>query len=451
MNIRKVLLIALLAGAGACSSALAQAPADAVMLVPGVYTTPEISAKCQAYAAKRAGKGRIVTISNEIALVWSQGKDSVWRSTALKGPRGHIDSATLSRNGRRIVTTADDTDTVVVWSQEQDGAWHSVALPEQQDSVNLAAISPDGTYIVTASEDPIGRVWSRGQDGAWHSAPLEGHYSPIRSATFSPDGAHIATAAKYGAIVWSKGQTGAWHGVALIDGEEENVRSEKEDVERSIAENYMGSMRSHPEAFTSASFSPDGRRIIIAVYGTVQLLSQGKDGVWKKVTLESVESGLGQVVSGFFSPDGTRIVTEEEDAVHLWSQGEDGTWTRVTLEDQSIESAKFSSDGNQIFTTSGSEGSDVHVWDIRWLKGPGDWARTERLSLPETVCREKLHGAWAMVKDLKTGRNLERIVERLLTVADIKAAPILAGREGEDVCAPFLEKRPWWSRPAFWR
>ena len=33
------------------------APPDAVMLVPGVYTTPEISAKCQAYAAKRVVGG----------------------------------------------------------------------------------------------------------------------------------------------------------------------------------------------------------------------------------------------------------------------------------------------------------------------------------------------------------------------------------------------------------
>jgi hypothetical protein len=39
----------------------------------------------------------------------------------------------------------------------------------------------------------------------------------------------------------------------------------------------------------------------------------------------------------------------------------------------------------------------------------------------------------------------------LLTAADIQAAPILSGREGEDVSAPFLEPRPWWSRLAFWR
>jgi hypothetical protein len=83
--------------------------------------------------------------------------------------------------------------------------------------------------------------------------------------------------------------------------------------------------------------------------------------------------------------------------------------------------------------------------------GPGDWAKAEPLSLPETVCREKLRGSWVTVEDPKTGRNVERIVERLLTADDINAAPILSGREGEDVCAPFLEPRPWWAWLAFWR
>ena len=61
MKIGPVLSLALLAAAGACGSApaLAQAPgADGyVMLVPGVYTTPEISAKCQAFAGQRVVGG----------------------------------------------------------------------------------------------------------------------------------------------------------------------------------------------------------------------------------------------------------------------------------------------------------------------------------------------------------------------------------------------------------
>jgi hypothetical protein len=53
MTIVKVLSITLRAGCGGVSLAMAQAPAGATMLVPGVYTTPEISAKCSAYARSK--------------------------------------------------------------------------------------------------------------------------------------------------------------------------------------------------------------------------------------------------------------------------------------------------------------------------------------------------------------------------------------------------------------
>lgn len=122
---------------------------------------------------------------------------------------------------------------------------------------------------------------------------------------------------------------------------------------------------------------------------------------------------------------------------------------QLTGHSGAVTSVSFSQDGKRIVTA--SEDGTARVWDIRWLRRPGDWAKTEPLSLPETVCREKLHGSWVTIKDPKTGHNVERIAERLLTADDIKAAPILAGREGEDVCAPFLDHRRWWSRLAFWR
>lgn len=79
------LSIALLAAVGAWSAApaLAQsAPEGAVMLVPGVYTTPEISAKCQAYAAKRVVGGSNTDSSRQaVALACAQ---KLWKAEIAK-------------------------------------------------------------------------------------------------------------------------------------------------------------------------------------------------------------------------------------------------------------------------------------------------------------------------------------------------------------------------------
>ena len=65
------------------SPALAQsAPPDAVMLVPGVYTTPEISAKCQAFAAKRVVGGSNTDTSRQaVALACAQ---KLWKADLAK-------------------------------------------------------------------------------------------------------------------------------------------------------------------------------------------------------------------------------------------------------------------------------------------------------------------------------------------------------------------------------
>jgi hypothetical protein len=52
-TITRTLLVVLLASGAGVALAQAQLPEGAIMLVPGVYTTPEISAKCGAYARSR--------------------------------------------------------------------------------------------------------------------------------------------------------------------------------------------------------------------------------------------------------------------------------------------------------------------------------------------------------------------------------------------------------------
>ena len=79
---------ALIAAIGGWNSTpvLAQAaPPDAVMLVPGVYTTPEISAKCQAFAAKRVVGGSNTDTSRQaVALACAQ---KLWKAQLAKGAK----------------------------------------------------------------------------------------------------------------------------------------------------------------------------------------------------------------------------------------------------------------------------------------------------------------------------------------------------------------------------
>jgi hypothetical protein len=85
MKIALALSSALIAAIGVWSPtpALAQgAPANAVMLVPGVYTTPEISAKCQAFAAKRVVGGSNTDTSRQaVALACAQ---KLWKADLAK-------------------------------------------------------------------------------------------------------------------------------------------------------------------------------------------------------------------------------------------------------------------------------------------------------------------------------------------------------------------------------
>lgn len=88
MKIRNLASIAVIAGVAAWGSlpAAAQVPADAVMLVPGVYTTPEISAKCQAYAAKRVTGGNMADSTRQsVALACAQ---KLWKREIAKHKSG---------------------------------------------------------------------------------------------------------------------------------------------------------------------------------------------------------------------------------------------------------------------------------------------------------------------------------------------------------------------------
>ena len=130
-----------------------------------------------------------------------------------------------------------------------------------------ASFSPDGSRIVTASDDKTAKVWDANTGAELFS--LKGHTGPVHSASFSPDGSRILTAAyHFSAETLSM----------LTDVKVWDARTSGELV----------TLRGHSDLVGSASFSPDGSRVVTgscdktakvwdAKTGAEVLTSQGAD------------------------------------------------------------------------------------------------------------------------------------------------------------------------------
>jgi WD40 repeat protein len=106
----------------------------------------------------------------------------------------------------------------------------------------------------------------------------------------------------------------------------------------------------------SAQFSPDGARIVTAVW-------DGTARIWDATTgrqIAVLRGHEGGVSSAAFSPDGTRIVTAAPDkTVRLWDAAT-GQPIAV-LEHEDVARVEFSPDGSRIVAASGD---DTHIWDV---------------------------------------------------------------------------------------
>ncbi|MCB8925159.1 MAG: hypothetical protein H6652_05985 [Ardenticatenaceae bacterium] len=138
---------------------------------------------------------------------------------------------------------------------------------------------------------------------------------------------------------------------------------------------YRTSLRGHKDAVWSATFSPDGERIVTAS-------SDGTVRMWDLVGNElAVLSGHGGWVrSATFSPNGERIVTATDGTVRLWDQVGNEL---VVLSVNGVRSATFSPDGEQIVTA--SRDGTARLWDLAGdelavLNGHGDWVNSATFS-----------------------------------------------------------------------
>lgn len=137
---------------------------------------------------------RLVTTSNDnIAHVWET--DSRRLLAVLKGHRETVWSAAFGPDGRRIVTASKDG-TARVW--EADSGRLIAEFKDHADGVHSASFSPNGCYIVTASTAT--RIWA--VETGLLAAEFETDRGSVDSAAYSPNGRFIVTRTGNTARVW---------------------------------------------------------------------------------------------------------------------------------------------------------------------------------------------------------------------------------------------------------
>eukprot|EP01048_Picozoa_sp_COSAG05_P019263 COSAG05_NODE_2972_length_2450_cov_68.754573_1_plen_651_part_10 len=164
------------------------------------------------------------------------------------------------------------------------------------DAVSSASFSPDGTKVVSGSGDQTVRIWDAVTGECEQT--LEGHSDYVLSASFSPDGTKVVSC------------SGDDFAILLGTESDKTVR-----IWDAVTGECEQTLEGHSRGVTSASFSPDGTKVVSGSNDETVRLWDAVTGECEQ-TLEGHSAG---VMSASFSPDGTKVVSGSNDeTVRIW-------------------------------------------------------------------------------------------------------------------------------------
>ncbi len=247
--------------------------------------------------------------------------------------KGHPNAvlASFSPDGSRIVTGSYDG-TAKVWDAKS-GAVVLTLKGHTPAQVHSASFSPDGSRIVTGSDDNTAKVWDA-KSGA-ELLTLKGHTGGLGSASFSPDSSRIVTVSDQTAKVWDaksgavlltlKGSHGDLTFGVVQPGRIADRHREKDKqvkVWDAKSGTVLHTLKGHTRPVFSASFSPDGSRVVTASYDNGEGLGREEwcrdphtQGAYERRPFGVIQPGRLAGRHRELRPDGEGLGREE------WSRG----------------------------------------------------------------------------------------------------------------------------------
>jgi WD40 repeat protein len=131
----------------------------------------------------------------------------------------------------------------------------------------------------------------------------------------------------------------------------------------------------HADPVTSVSFSPDGNRVVTSAGdpGNTDYGREAQARLWDAHTGQPLGAPMvhqGAVCSASFSPDGARVVTASRDfTAHLWDGRTGQPLGKPMRLDDWVNSASFSPDGTRVVTASSDD--TARQWDVRTCQPDG--------------------------------------------------------------------------------
>jgi WD40 repeat protein len=260
------------------------------------------------------GKVVVTSSADRTAAIWNVRSGRL--EHRLSGHRDALTGASFSPDGTRVLTLSHDR-TARVWATGTGALLH--VLRGHTASVTGSAVSPDGLRAVTISSDGTARIWDIRTGRLLRT--LRGHRAPLTDVSWSEDGARIATAGgDRTARLWNAVTGRALH---TLRGHRDVVTSVSFSTDSglvvttsrdhdarlwSVATGKRLHVVRHFGPISDASFSPDGKWLVTAGPTTA--------GVWHTETgrlLFFLSGPQARLTSAVFSPDGSRILVASLD------------------------------------------------------------------------------------------------------------------------------------------